>query len=187
MSAPYEIVAAPLTLYLAAVGTAFPAVNAAPAGTWTKLGTSGDKNYEGGVTVTHEQTTTTFTPGGGTAPRKAWRTEEALRIAVTLVDLSPEQYAKILNDVAVTTTAGPPATKDFNLLQGLDVARFALLARGKSPVLDTVNAQYQVPIVIQSGNPEPVYQKGEPAGLAIEFMALEDAALGFGKLMIQTA
>lgn len=188
MPAPFEIVAHPLTVYLAAVGTAFPATNATPSASWTKLGTSGDKNYdEEGVTVTHQQTIATFRPAGSTAERKAWRTEEGLLIAFTLVDVSPEQYAKVLNDIAVTTTVGPPATKDFNLLRGVDVARFALLARGKSPVLETVNAQYQVPIVIQNGEPAPVYRKGEPAGLQVEFKALEDDTTGFGKLMVQTA
>ena len=188
MAAPMEIVAAPLTVYVAAVGTAFPNVDTAPSGSWTKLGTSGDKNYEeDGVTVTHEQSIETFTPAGGTAPRKAWRTEEGLLIGFTLVDLSPEQYAKVLNDTAVSTIAGPPARKEFNLLRGITVARFAVLARGLSTVNDALNAQYQVPIAFQNAEPEPVYKKGEPAGLAVEFMALEHDTEGFGKLVIQTA
>ena len=56
MSTPYEVVAQPFTLWVAPVGTAFPDVDTAPDGSWTKVGTSGDLNYtEDGVTVTHSQ------------------------------------------------------------------------------------------------------------------------------------
>lgn len=191
MAAPMEIVAAPLTVYLAPVGTAFPLVDTAPAVGWVKLGTSGDKNYsEDGVTVQHSQSIATFTPAGGTAPRKAWRTQEGLEIGFTLVDISAAQYAQVLNDASVTTTApgvGQPGQDDFDLLQGLDVATFALIARGLSPSDEQFVAQYQVPIVYQGAEPTPAYKKGEPAGLACSFMALEDASLGFGKLIVQTA
>src|SRR4051812_15829673 len=98
MAAPYEIIVAPLTVYVAPVGTAFPAVNAAPGGSWFKLGTNGTKNYdEKGVTVTHSESLATFTPAGGTAARKAFRTQESLTIEFELVDLTIEQYAKVLN------------------------------------------------------------------------------------------
>lgn len=188
MSAPYEIIAAPLTVYLAPVGTAFPLVNAAPSGSWLKLGTNGNKNYdEPGVTVTHSQTIGTFTPAGGTAPRKAFRTAEAQLVEFSLADLTIEQYAKLLNDATVTTTVGPPATKDINLLQGLTVTTFALLARGISPIADTLPAQYQVPIVYQDESPKPVFSKGGVAMLACRFAALDDLSLGFGKLIVQTA
>lgn len=191
MAAPYEIVAAPYTIYLAAVGTAFPNVDTAPSGSWTKLGTSGTKNYsEDGVSVTHSQTIDKFTPVGGTGARKAWRTAESMTIEFTLVDLSTEQYAKILNDATVTTVAsstGIPGTKSFNTQQGTTVALFALLARGVSTVSDTLAAQYQVAMCYQAGNPAPVYKKGQPAGLACQFDVLEDATLGFGKWINQTA
>lgn len=193
MSAPHEIVAAPLTVWLAPVGFAFPDVDETPIPTmgWEKLGTSGDKNYdEDGVTVTHGQTIEVFRPAGSTAARKAWRTEEELLIGFTLVDLSAAQYARVLNDVTVTQTAaaaGVPGTDAFPLLQGLDVTLFALLARGASPANNALTAQYEVPIVYQAESPEPVWKKGEPAGLAIQFAALLHDTLGFGKLRVQTA
>lgn len=188
MAAPYEIIAAPLTVYLAPVGTAFPLTNAAPAGTWFKLGTNGSKNYDAkGVTVTHDDTIGSFTPAGGTAKRKVFRTDESMMIEFDLADLTIEQYAKILNDATVTVTAGPPATKDINLLQGLAVTTFALLARGVSPVNDALPLQYQVPIVYASSKPKPVYTKSAAALLNCQFEALEDLTLGFGKLLVQTA
>lgn len=188
MAAPFEIIVAPLTVYVAPVGTAFPVVNAAPAGPWFKLGTSGTKNYDAkGVTVTHNETIGKFVPAGGTAARKAFRSEEQFLLEFELVDLTIEQYAKVLNDATVTVTAGPPAIKDINLLQGLTVATFAMVARGVSPVNDALPAQYQVPLCYEAASPSVVYSKGAPAALDVQFEALEDATLGFGKLIVQTA
>lgn len=188
MSAPYEVIVGALTLWLAPVGTAFPATNAAPSGSWIKVGTNGTDNYdEKGVTVKHGQTIGTWTPAGSTAARKAFRTQETLEIDMTLVDLSMAQYAQALNLASVSTQTGPPATQTFSLLQGTNVQLFALLARGASSVNDTLPAQYQVPIVYQNASPAPAFAKGAPAGLDLSFMALKDAATGFGTLVTQTA
>lgn len=191
MAAPYEIVGAPLTLWLAPVGETMPAIDATVAGNWFKVGTSGDKNYsEDGVTVTHDQAINLFRGAGATAPRKAFRTEEDFMIGVTLADVSPAQYAKILNNAAVTTQAagvGVAGYKSFPLSQGLTVATFALLARGLSSVDDSLNAQYENPAVFQAGSPSPVYNKGEPALLECEFQALDASGSGIGTLRIGTA
>ena len=193
MAVPSEIVAAPLTIWLAPVAFAFPDVDEVPIPTngWEKLGTSGDLNYdEAGVTVTHNQTIETFTPAGGTAARKAWRTSESLMIEFTLVDISAAQYARVMNDATITqvaASAGIPGKDSFDLLQDIDVTTFALLARGVSPANPAMVAQYEVPMVYQSASPSPVYSKGKPAGLQCQFVALADATTGFGKLRIQTA
>lgn len=186
-----EIVAAPLTVWLAATGTAFPDIDADPTTPWVKLGTSGTKNYdEKGVTITHDAKYETFTPAGSTAPRKAFRTSESLLIELDLVDLTAAQYAQILNDASVTDTSagvGQAGQSSFDLLQGTTVSLFALLARGVSPHDPSMNAQYQVPIVYQATAPKPVFMKGTPASLACQFAALEDDTDGFGTLVIQTA
>lgn len=188
MAAPFEIIVAPLTVWVAPVGTAFPLTNAAPAGTWFKLGSSGTKSYDSkGVTVTHNETLGKFVPAGGTAARKAFRSEEQFLLEFELVDLSIAQYAKVLNNATVNTTVGPPATQDIDLLQGLTVATFALIARGVSPVADTLPSQYQVPLCYEAASPSIVYSKSAPAALDVQFEALEDATLGFGKLLVQTA
>jgi hypothetical protein len=191
MSAPYEIVAAPYTLWVAPVGTVFPDVDTIPGASWFKIGSSGDKNYsDKGVTVEHVQKFGSFTPVGGTGKRKVWRQEEQLLISAELVDLSPDQYAKVLNDATVTDTpAGTanPGTSSFNLMQGSEVALFALLARGVSSVDDSMAADYQVPIVYQAESPKPTFSKGDAAMLAVQFEAIEDATYGFGKLIVQTA
>jgi len=193
MSTVLEVVAAPYTLYLAPVDTEFPTLDEVPHSSdgWIMVGTSGDLNYnDKGVTVTHDQKISEFIPAGGTAARKAWRTEEHLTIDLELVDLSPAQYALILNDAAVTQHAagvGHVGYDEFPLLQGLTVANFALVARGLSPLLDGGISQYQVPIVYQAASPAPVGTKGTPAFLAVQFAALADDASGFGDRLDQSA
>lgn len=192
MGAPYEIIGAPYTVYLGPVGEAFPALDDAVAGNWFKLGTSGDLNYgDDGVTVSHPQSIELFRPAGSPLPRKAFRKEEDLKIAFALADLSPEQYAKVMDDAAITTVAaaaGVPGEKYFELARGLNVTTFALLARGISSVDDALAAQYQVEACFQSGEPEPVHNKGEAAMLEVEFTGLDVAGTGdIGELHIQTA
>lgn len=192
---PFEIIAAPFSVYAAPVGEAFPLIDAAPAGNWALIGTSGDENYsEDGVTVVHSQTIEKVRTAGTTGGRKAFRTAEDMMVRLTLLDMSLEHYNKALNDNAVATTAAGVGTAGFkalNLYRGLDVALMALLVRGEvSPEGDSWKSQYQIPVCFQSGSPEPVFRKGNPVGLALEFDVLEDpsaasAAEKFGKLIVQ--
>ena len=191
MAAPYEILAAPYTVYLGPVGETMPSVNAAVAGNWFKLGTSGDRNYdEDGVTVGHDQKTNIFRPAGSTIGRKAFREEEDFKIGFMLADISPTQYAKVLGDAAVTTVAqstGVAGNKHFEVYQGLQVTTFALLARGISSVDEDLSAQYEIACVFQSASPEPVHNKGKAALLECEFTALDSNGDGaVGTVRIQT-
>lgn len=195
MSAPFEIISAPFTLYWAPVGESFPAIDATPAGNWVKVGTSGDRDYaDEGVTVAHEQSIEKFRGAGSTGPRKVSRTEEDLMVRLTLWDISLEQYRLALNNVAVVATAAGSGTGGFKTItpyQGLDVALMALLVRGDFSAYGAGwKSQYEIPVCYQSGSPEPVFGKGAPAGLALEFTALEDpnaatAAERFGRLKVQ--
>jgi hypothetical protein len=177
---PFEVICSPYTLYAATVGTAFPNIDTAPVtgtGGWTQIGTSGNKNYtDTGVTVTHTQTVSTFTPAGSTTVRKAWRTEEGLTVAFELADLSPAQYALMLDNVPVTVVA--PSTAEggysqFELMRGVQVNQYSLLVRGISPINEAYTAQYQVSSAFMMGNPAPRYSKQGPATLAVEFHAYE--------------
>ncbi len=177
---PFEIIGAPLTLWVAPVGTAFPAIGAAPSSPWVKLGTNGDRSYEsGGVTVTHGKTYDKVRTAGASGPIKAFLSEEDLMFGVTLLDLSLEQYQVALNGNTITTVApaaGQPGTKKIGLSE--DVGRtkeYALLARGLSPYNEALAMQYCVPRCYQSGAPAPVFRKGGTgAGLQLQFEALED-------------
>jgi hypothetical protein len=95
--------------------------------------------------------------------------------------------------VKVTTTAagsGTAGTKKMGLTRGRKIKEYALLARGDSAYNETMKAQYEVPRAYQSGSPELVYRKAAPAGLALEFTALEDLTTTndeerFGRLIMQ--
>ncbi len=196
MPAPYEVIAAPGTVYLAPVGTAFPDVDTTPVAPWVKVGTTGDRNYnEDGIKVRHSETVELWRSAGSTGARKAFRTAEALRVSLVLADLSLEEYAVALNHNTVTDTpagAGTPGTKKVGLSRGLDVTQKALLLRiNASPEGDDWNMQYEIPVAVQVAEPEVVFIKGpNPAALALEWEALEDPLAAtaderFGRLVVQ--
>jgi len=191
---PYEIIAAPFTVWFAATGTAFPLIDATPAAAWKKVGSSGDLNYlDEGVTVSHAQSMEFFRALGDSGSRKVFRTEEDLKIRLVLADVSLEQYAHAINSNSVTTTAassGVAGFKKLGMSRGSGVATVALLVRGPSPYADNMTMQYELPYAAQSGNPEPVYTKGTPAALALEWTALVDPNAvsvfeRFGRLLAQ--
>lgn len=192
MSAPHEIIAGPLTLWAGPVGTAFPKVDEVPAGPWKKIGAAGDKNYDDeGVTVTASQTIEGFTPAGGTHVRKAWRTEDGLVIGCNVVDFAPEQLALVYDNATVTNTAagaGTAGTKTVKLGRGVEVALYALIAEGPSPVDNSMPLRFQVSSCYQSADSaEWQFQKGEPVGNSVEFTAIEAAAGEFAELVVMTA
>lgn len=195
-AAPYEIIAAPWTLYLAPVGTAFPALHLTPGAPWVRVGTSGDLNYtEDGVTVQHAETVEDWHALGSVQPIKAFRTREGLQISLTVADLSLEQYAIALNHNPVTivpATAEVVGHRQIGLARGGSVALRALLVKGSvSAYGEDWVSQYEVPIVRPAGEPAPVFTKGPtPAGLALAWMALRDPdavseAERFGRLLMQ--
>lgn len=177
---PYEIIGSPFTLYLAPVGTAYPLINAAPAVAWNKIGTNGTRNQsEEGVKVSHAQTLSYARPAGATGPVKAFLDSEDLKIAMTMWDMSLEQYALALNGNTVTTTAagvGTAGFKKMGLSRKILIKEYALLVRGPSAYDEVMNTQYEVPRVVHTGSPEIAFRKGVPAGISCEFMALEDLA-----------
>ena len=173
-----EVVASPYTAWVAPAGTAFPTLSTAEgsfASGWTKVGTSGDLNYsEAGVTVTHTQGVSQFVSAGGITPRKSWRTDEGMQVAFDLVDLSPTQYALIMDNATVTTVTGSGAQQSFKLKRGIKIHFYALLLRGVSTRNESLASQYQIPACYQASNPAPKFAlKGGPAMLALQFDVLE--------------
>jgi hypothetical protein len=195
-STPQEIIATPLQLFIGPLATAYPAIDATPtqivSDGWTLVGANGNVDQDqAGCTITHNATYATWTSVGSTAPIKAWRTAEQLEIAITLADISPTTYALALNDVAVTTinaTTGVAGEQDVPMLQGVNVAAYALCAVGVSALNNSLQAMYCVPCVYQSANVAPVYKLGAPAELAVTFATLLDPnGGGFGSFRQQTA
>lgn len=187
------LVNGPLELWSAPVGEAFPAIDAAPAGNWAKIGTSGDKNYtEDGVSVSPSQTVEAWRSLGGTFSRKAFRTEEDLIVTVTMADLSLSQVRRALNENAITSTAagvGVAGHDEINLNRGPTVNTIALLVRGtgNSPQFDGGNVQFELDEVYEGGSQEMSFVKGGPVGVLLEFHALEDASGNVGRLRTETA
>ncbi len=183
---PYEIIASPFTVWLAAVGTAFPDVGEAPSASWTKIGTSGDRSItEDGVTISHPQTIEMIRTAGSTAPVKAFRTEEDLLLSFTLFDMRLEMYKYLLNGNTLTDVAavsGVGGYRHVPMLRGLDVTQYAMLLRGPSAYGADMYLDYQVPRVVNVGEPEIVGKKGEPQGLMFEFQAVEDPDFAGGRL-----
>jgi hypothetical protein len=173
-----EVVAAPYEVWVAPVGTAAPAIDAAPGVGWEELGQNGiDNQGSDGVALGFGETVTSFTPAGKTLPVKQWRTDESLSVAFSLVDMTVETLSKILDDAAITTVAagaGVAGEKSISLVRGTQVKTFALLVRGLSPYDDGtgLQAQYEFGRVSQSGSQAPKYVKGTPAELACEFTVL---------------
>jgi hypothetical protein len=173
-----EVIAAPYTAWVAAPGTEFPKIGM-PEGEfatgWTKVGTSGNKNYsEAGVTVTHTQTQGQFVSAGGITPRKKWRTDEGMQVAFDLVDLSVAQYALIMDNATVTTVTGAEANKSFQMKRGIKVHFYALLLRGVSTQNESKEGQFEISTCCQMANPAPKFAlKGGPAMLALQWDVLE--------------
>lgn len=169
-SSPFEIIAGPADVYIAPASENFPDVDDTPAGNWLSLGET-----EGGVKVTHNQTVEMLYTDQNTGPRKAIRSQEGLAIEFSLAELTLETYAKAMNDATVTTgiSIGTGTARSMAMYQHVDVAEFTFLVRGPSPYMDAF-LQYQVPVVIQMGEPTLSFVKNDKAVFAVKFMALVD-------------
>lgn len=184
---PFEIIAAPVTVWVAPVGTAFPDIGATPPTPWELMGKSGDRNIiEDGVTVAHSQSIAEHRTLGATGPVKATREEEGLMVSFALADLRAEMYSKAIN--GNTIDSDTTGEKSISLHRGLDVSELALLIRGPSPYIADGVAQYQVPRVYIGENQELTFAKGDLAGISFEFHAIEDGETDpFGRLILQDA
>ena len=194
---PFEILIAQFKMYIAPVGEAYPAIEDAPAGNWTLVGEHGASSYdESGVVINHEQSTNAIRTYGATGPRKIVRTSEDLRVTLNLVDLTLEEYTRIIDDVAPTeTTAGGGAAgwKEIKTLRGLTPYEVALLIRAdQSPYGNSWNTQYQIPRAVQVASTTLTFVKGDAPVLQVEFQAVEDVdassdAERFGLILTQNA
>jgi hypothetical protein len=191
MAAPEEVLAFPLTVWLAPVGSTMPLVDAAPTTPWEVLGVEGDLNYDDtGVIVSHGETTFDFVPAGSTMPAKRFRTAEELLTKLNLVDLSPATYAKVMNDAALTivaASAGVAGYDSFSLFRGDQVNSFAVLLRGPSPVDNDLNMQYVVPLAFVSVIGDVTFNKGVVASLPIEIQMIRHSSADDPICRIQTA
>lgn len=173
---PYEIIAGPLDIYLAAVGTTFPAIGMTDAqiqagGTWSFLGYT-----EGGIKVAHPQTVVELRADQVTGPVKAVRSEEGLEITFDLASITLENYAAALNRFTGGVTQVGSASSSVPLYRGgFQVEQVALLARQGhlSPYGDSA-LQFEVPSCFQADAPEDTFTKDNKAVLATSWHAIID-------------
>lgn len=188
-SAPYQIIVGPADVFVAPVGTAFPALNVTsstnspPAG-WTALGKT-----QGGVSVKYSQTVDQISVDQTTGPVKAVRSAEGLDITMTMVELTIAAIAYFMNQQTVTTVTGPPHDQDIPLHRGRSVARNALLVRTDSPY-GAWFMQYEVPVVVMTDSPQMDFAENKVAGAQVTWTAIEDLtqstdAARFGTLRAQ--
>src|SRR3990167_8993541 len=114
-------------LYIAPVGTAFPALTAAPASPWRALGETQD-----GVDVNSDDKVELIRTDQRTGPVKATRTDETVVVKTKLAEATLENLADAMG---VTLTDTPPAssvigTRSIPMHRGADVDEFAFLFRG---------------------------------------------------------
>lgn len=185
-----EIINGPLEIYWAPVGEAFPAVDAAPAGNWALIGSSGSTNYtEDGVSIVFDKTFDVFRGLGNTYPLKAFLTETDAFVRVALADMTLAQMRMAFNLNAVAVDAGPPAINSVDLNISTTLSEMALLVRGasKSPEFATGNLQFELNRVVETGSHELNFVKGDAASVNLEFQMMLDDNDAVGRLVAQTA
>ena len=185
---PYEQLVGPLAVYIAPVGEPVPDVGGTPAGNWVELGAT-----DGEQSISHGGALTYFYDNDHQGPVKAVRHQEDVTIAFTLVGLTLENYARVLDRVGdVTSAAGPPATKTLPLKRGYTPNEYVVLFKGEtfSPY-GQYPGMYVAPRAVMDGEPQPTLAKDGRAALEVEMHLLEDDnqsdANRLGWLVVQTS
>ncbi len=197
MSQNPEIIAAPFTIWIAPVGTAFPAVDVAPGEAWTLLGKHGARSATSeGVVFVHDRQWASSTPAAETGESIAFIERESLKVQLSVFDLTLEQFQLILGQNAIiSTAAGPttPGTASIGLaLKAGAASELSVMMRGPSPYDEALSAQYELPRCCETGSPRVRYTRGKASELAVELRALIDPAATsaetrFGRLVAVTA
>ncbi|MBI5035565.1 MAG: hypothetical protein HZB51_34165 [Chloroflexi bacterium] len=179
-------------VYVAAVGTAFPALTATPGASWTDLGVMQD-----GLELTPEREIKEIEVDSESGPVEAVITKEQLVLKTKLAEGTLENLAKVLGQTVTDTApgAGTIGTREIPMYKGVGrVSRYAFLFRGEtlSPYGTTYPAQYELPVGYFAGATGMAFKKGDNAQIPVEFHALVDpnaatATAKFGRLIAQDA
>jgi len=167
---PYAILVGVGTLYLAPVGTAMPALTAAPSGAWVSLGET-----DGGVKVTKTRNREKFSSDQRTGTVKAVQTEEGLTVEVNAHENTLENLANAIGGTVAVTAAGSGTIgkKLLKLHGGATVGEFALVFRGNSPY-GNWPGQFCLPRGYMDDDVESEFVKDGKTLIPIKFEALED-------------
>lgn len=187
---PFEQLTGSLKLYIAPYGEAVPEVQSTPTGNFIELGsTAGDQKIKHGNKITW------FRDNDHQGVVKGTRAEEEITISATLVDLTLENYGRIISSVGLvteTTNASGIQQRTLPLKRGPNLTEYIAVFRG-----DTISpygvfpGMYVLPKAVITGEPTPTFGKDKRAELAIEMMVLEDDAMSesdkLGWLVVQIA
>ncbi len=179
---PFEQLTGALKVYVASAGETIPDVADTPSGNWVLLGsTDGDQK------IKHGGKTQTFRDNDHQGPVKMVRHEEEITLKFKLVDLTLENYARVLSDAAnveVTTDTNGTNIKRLPLKRGATISEYSLLFRGDalSPY-GVFPGMYVIPRCVLTSEPEPTYGKNQRAALDVEVDVLEDDTQDLGEEM----
>lgn len=172
-----EIVSAPGKMYLAAVGSSFPDIDATPTTPWGLLGENGDLNItDAGIKVMVNRGENAFAPFGSTMDVKQWLNKFDVMVRAEFADLTLETLSKAMGFNEVDLAAG---IKTLNFYQGVQKTPKALLLRfpNASPYRQDAALAFAFPTVVQQGNFELDFNRGSsPAVVALEFKVLRNGA-----------
>lgn len=177
-------------VYGSGLATSFPDVDddddtVVSAG-WVDLGET-----EGGVTVRHTQNVELLSTDQHISAVKALRSEEGLEVEFSLAELTLENYAVAMGAVSGVTNDTTPTTKIIGLTRGVEPLLKSLLIRGRSPYGD-FGAQYEIPMAVQTAEPEVQMVKDDKSVLACTFTGMADLTASdpdetFGRLIAQVS
>jgi len=171
-SQPFDQLTGPLQVYIAPVDSTVPDIDAAPTSPWVELAeTDGEQSLQ------HAGALAYFYDNAHQGPRKSVRPDEEVIATFTLVSLTLEHYARILDAVGdvVEDAVSDPNTKTLPLERGFTPSKYALLFRGAaaSPY-GAWPALYVIPRGVFDGEPQPTFATDGRPALECEFHALED-------------
>lgn len=164
-----EVFAGPAELWIAAVGTAEPEINAAPGVGWRDVG-----GTTGGITFSVEQSLQPITFDQIAAEVGALPENQTPTISTTLGQASLENYLAALNGGAITNVpaaVGPPAVPEYdeyepeNDLVNNPLTYHAILMRGKT--MDGKTGQAVLRRTLNTANSETAFSKTAVAGLSV--------------------
>jgi hypothetical protein len=173
-SAPYDIFVGSADVWVAPVGTAFPAIDAEPGSPWVLVGTRGAKQYsDSGLTIRSNITTNAIRSLGSILTIKNVRSDADFQVEFVVMDTTPDQLA--------ISFGTDPSTIDDNTddesfavnFSPIPLQRAVLVRTGQSPFGAGANSQLEIAAADQLGSAEGAFSKTEGLGFQHLWSAVE--------------
>lgn len=168
--AAYDILIGVGKIYVAAVGTAFPTLDAEPGASWRYVGPTSD-----GIKVDFDETINEFSSDQDIGTVEAIRSSETMMISANLFEATLENLADVMSQEVTTVAAGSGTLgyKQIGMSRGAAVTKKAILFRANSPY-GAYPGQYELPYGYLSGKVGLEYKKDGMVVVPAEFHALID-------------